>query len=81
MNTLTLKNVPGEIGRRLKRSARLHHRSVNREAIALLEEKLSPLPPYDPRRFLAEVRALRDKIKGPGLSPEEFDAAVNAGRP
>lgn len=38
--TITLKNVPEELHRSLKESARLHKRSLNRQAIHVLEESL-----------------------------------------
>ncbi len=37
MANLTLRDVPGELHRWLKKHAKTHHRSVNREVIALLE--------------------------------------------
>ncbi len=50
MSTLLLKNVPEEVKKRLKEQAELNHRSVNKEAIARLEQSLArpgigPLPP------------------------------------
>ena len=38
--TITLKNVPAELHRSLRESARLHKRSLNREAIHVLEQSL-----------------------------------------
>ena len=37
MATLTLRDVPDELHEWLKRQAEVHHRSVNKEIIALLE--------------------------------------------
>ena len=56
MATLTLKNVPDDLHRRLKERARTNHRSLNREAIRVLESGLADERPsfseaYD--QFLA----------------------------
>lgn len=40
MAALLIKNVPSLVHRRLKQAAARHHRSMNREALALLEEAL-----------------------------------------
>jgi plasmid stability protein len=40
MKTLSIKNVPDRIHRRLKERARSHHRSLNGELLALLEKAL-----------------------------------------
>jgi len=40
MPALTIKNMPDEVYRRLKESARLNRRSLNSEAIVLLERSL-----------------------------------------
>ena len=40
MAALVIKNLPPELHRKLKEQAIRHHRSMTREAIALLEEAL-----------------------------------------
>lgn len=40
-NTITLKNVPPELHRSLKESAKRHKRSLNKEAIHVLESALT----------------------------------------
>jgi plasmid stability protein len=40
--TLTIKRVPEELVRRLRRRAAQHHRSLQGELLTLLEEALSP---------------------------------------
>lgn len=42
MPTLTLKNVPAHLHRRLKLQAQEHKRSLNREAIFCLEHSVGP---------------------------------------
>jgi plasmid stability protein len=40
--TLSIKNVPAELVKRLKRKAAMHKRSLQGELIAILEEATSP---------------------------------------
>ena len=53
MASLLIRNLPPELHRRLKEQAARHHRSMTREAIALIEEALGSTgavreapPPY-----------------------------------
>ncbi|MFQ5656549.1 MAG: plasmid stability protein [Candidatus Methylomirabilales bacterium] len=58
MATLTIKNIPDALVRRLKAQATLHRRSLNHEVIACLETATQAVP-VDPEALLARVRALR----------------------
>jgi len=58
MATLSVKNVPEPLVRRLKRQAALHRRSLNLEVIACLESAAQAVP-VDVEATLARVRALR----------------------
>ncbi len=58
MATLTVKNVPDLLVRRLKARATLHRRSLNREVIACLEA-LAQAAPVDPEALLARAREVR----------------------
>ena len=58
MATLTIKNVPDRLVRRLKTRATLHRRSLNLEVIGCLEAAADALP-VDPDTLLASVRAVR----------------------
>ncbi len=40
MVSITLKDIPDSIHRTLKQRARLHHRSLNKEVLATIEEAL-----------------------------------------
>lgn len=79
MRTITLKNVPPELHRRLKARAARNHRSLNREAIRLLEESVETSPGED--EAWAEVVAFRERagIEG-GLTIDEIEAAIDEGR-
>lgn len=92
MPTITLRNVPEELHRRLKERAERHHRSLNREAIRCLEEAVggepaptaSTEPPsVDPEAFLAEVRRHREALvkRGVWLTEESLREAIDQGRP
>jgi len=39
---LSIKNVPEELAHQLRERARRHHRSLQKELLAILEEALSP---------------------------------------
>ena len=58
MATLTIKNVPEPLVRRLKRRAAAHRRSLNLEVISCLETTVQATP-VDAETLLARVRALR----------------------
>lgn len=79
--TLTLKNVPDEVYERLKAAAAQHRRSLNREAIVLLEAALAPghVPALE---RIARARALRaslpERVK---FRAEDIDTLKRAGRP
>jgi plasmid stability protein len=80
MATLTIKNVPKDLHKRLKESAALHRRSMNNETICCLEKVLGAQR-VDPKKFLAEVRATRKRMPYVSLTDEFLRAAKNEGRP
>lgn len=79
MTTLTLKNVPEALHRRLKELAEHNHRSLNKEIIARLERQLMQ-PHQSTEEKLAEIRALRQRIPL-YIVPEEVFALKSQGRP
>lgn len=80
MATLTIKNVPEKLRRRLKESAAQHRRSINREAITCLENALM-VERVDPQEFLKKARALRERSPQIFLTEEFLRTAKNGGRP
>ena len=82
MPNITLKGVPVKLYRELKRRAAAERRSLNGEAIRLLEASVAVPddPARDPEAFIARVRerALKYNIKA--LSAEEIQDAINEGR-
>lgn len=63
MPNLTLKNVPASLHRALKKQAKAHHRSLNKEVIATLQATTEKPPRPDVARQLAEAREMRKKFK------------------
>jgi antitoxin FitA len=81
MPALTIKNLPDDVYRQLKESARLNRRSLNSEAIVLLERSLGHR-----RRTvgesLAALRRLHERLQGlPPLDDELLEKARGEGRP
>jgi plasmid stability protein len=59
MPNLSIKNAPDEMVKRLKRRAERHHRSLQGELMAILEDALGTSRPLTPDEVLTEVRRLR----------------------
>ena len=79
MATLSIKNVPEALVKRLKSQATTNRRSLNLEVIAVLESATRSMP-IDVEAELARVRALRIKLKRP-VSDEYINRAKRWGRP
>ena len=59
MPNLSIKNAPDELVKRLKERAERHHRSLQGELMAILEEAAGTSRPLTPDEILAKVRQLR----------------------
>lgn len=79
MATLTIKNVPDRIVRRLKTQATLHHRSLNLEVISCLQAATEATP-VDPEALLASARAVRITPAGLRLTDRVVKQLKTAGR-
>lgn len=55
---LSIKNAPDKIVERLRRRAERHHRSLQGELLAIVEEAVRTEGELSPRELLAEVRRL-----------------------
>lgn len=77
---LTLKNIPDAIYERLKEAAQAHHRSLNSEVIACLEQALMPAR-VGPEEHLAQARRIRAGLKTGVFKAEEIAQAIEQGRP
>ena len=78
--TLTLKNIPDELYKRLKASAEAHRRSLNSEAIVCLESALLPERIALAER-LARARALRNSLPKDKFQRSDIDLLKREGRP
>jgi plasmid stability protein len=56
--SLSIKNAPEEMVKRLKERAERHHRSLQGELMAILEEAVSASRPLSPDEVLAKVRQI-----------------------
>ena len=79
MATLTVKNIPDTLVKRLKRQADRQHRSLNREVIACLERATAAMP-IDVDAELARIRAVRVVPAGGPLTDAEISRYKRAGR-
>ena len=79
MASLTLKNIPPDLHRKLKAQAAEHGRSLNSEAIAALRVATAGRP-VDVEAFLAQARKLRARVRG-RLTDEILREARSTGRP
>jgi plasmid stability protein len=80
MATLTIKNIPEKLRKRLKKSAAQHRRSINGEAISCLEKVLVGNR-VDPQDFLAQVRSLRARMPRVFVTERDLRVAKSQGRP
>ena len=55
---LSVKNVPDELMERLRQRAARHHRSLQGELMAIIEESVRSDEHLTPEKFLAQVRSL-----------------------
>jgi plasmid stability protein len=78
--TLTLKNIPDDVYKRLKVTAELHRRSLNREAIACLETVLTPTR-VSPSERLERARQLRAGLTAAKFIAPDIDVLKRQGRP
>ena len=78
MATITLKNIPRQLHRRLKERAEENHRSLNCEVIATLERTIGS-GRVDPTELLLKARRLRSRIEK--VTPSELAEWRNTGRP
>lgn len=80
MATLTIKNVPEPLLKRLKQHAAARHRSVNFQVISYLEQMTHSMP-VDADALLAKARSLRRTPKGLRLTDRTLAELKVAGRP
>jgi plasmid stability protein len=77
--TLTLKNIPDALYARLKKSAEIHRRSLNNEAIECLETVLQARKVSIADR-IEGIRALRSALPQKGFRARDIDELKRQGR-
>jgi len=80
MATITLKNIPAELHRQLKKRAEEHHRSLNKEIIATLKSATDKTHRVDVEALIREARAVRAKFTRQ-ISDAEINTWKRTGRP
>lgn len=78
MITITIKGLSKEAHQALKKRAATHGRSLNTEAIAVLESSVRSQP-VDSLAMLARIRAIRPRPKM-SLSSAQLKAGIREGR-
>ena len=79
MTTITVKNLPPDLHRQLKKRASLNHRSLNNEIIACLQNSLQSRN-INVDDFLSHVQKLRKGISG-RLTDRTLSSLKREGRP
>jgi plasmid stability protein len=78
MATITLKNIPADLHRELKKRAEEHHRSLNGEILAILK-KTDATRALDAAALETSVRHARAVFRRP-VTEREINAWKRAGR-
>lgn len=77
--TLTLKGIPDDVYARLKKTAEVHRRSLNNEAISVLETALLPRKATASDR-ITRARALRAPLEQGAFAAKDIDEFKRQGR-
>ncbi len=80
MRSLTIKGVPEDLLRCLRRRALLHRRSLNSEVLTCLEQA-TRAPAVDPEAWLAEADRLRGRLALHPATEARLRKAKASGRP
>ena len=79
MATVTIKNIPDELYKRLKAVAEVNRRSINSEIIMCIENSITSQR-INIDEMLDNVRQLRQLTSGHKISDEAFNKAKAEGR-
>lgn len=78
MSSITLKDVPKRLHQQLRARAAKNRRSLNKEALACLEQAMVA-EPVDVDALLRTARALQARVKP--IKHSEIEKWINQGRP
>jgi plasmid stability protein len=79
MANITIKGIPEDLYRLLKRRAGEHRRSINREILVCLEQALGSRR-LDPVELLARADAVRERLTLAPWTADELRQAKDEGR-
>jgi len=79
MASITLKNIPADLHRELKKRAEEHHRSLNREILATLKAATGGTIRLDPTKLEESIRQARSLFRHP-VTAREIDRWKRQGR-
>ncbi len=80
MATVTVKNIPDDLYKRLKAVAQTNRRSINSEIIVCIENAVAHRR-IDPNEVLENARRLRQLTAQHLITDNEFNQAKAEGRP
>ncbi|MEO7501143.1 MAG: hypothetical protein ABIW94_00765 [Gemmatimonadaceae bacterium] len=80
MATLTIKNLPDALYRRLKAKAAEHRRSINSEAILAVERAVADSGAREPDEILAGLRQARARLERVFVTDSSLRAGRSQGR-
>lgn len=80
VTTFTVKNIPPDIYTKLKKSAEINRRSINREIIVCIEKNVQSQA-FDSELILTKARKLRSLTTTSPITNDELTQAKTAGRP
>jgi hypothetical protein len=79
MPAITLKNIPDDLYKQIKKSAKLNYRSLNAEILFRLKQSLGAKS-INNEAFLARIEVLRSGTEIPPLTGESLEKAKSEGR-
>ena len=80
MATIVLKNIPADLHRELMKRTEEHHRSLNREILAILKSATGGTVRLDPTKLEESVRRARSLFRHPPITAREIDQWKREGR-
>lgn len=80
MTSFTVKNIPPDIYKKLKKSAEINRRSINSEIIVCIEKTVHSQA-IDPNLILTNARKLRSHTIASPITDDELTQAKIVGRP
>ncbi len=79
MHTITVKNIPPELYRKLKQSAKDNRRSINSEIIMCIERTICSQR-VDTLTFLKRIEQLQKGLSIPSIAEASLEKARDEGR-